>query len=441
MTRRAQKIAVFDIDGTLVRGSIGADFVKALAKEGLFPIAELDTIRQAVSDEEHGRISYEERGRIIIRAWARGLTGSDAKKIREAARRFVRTHTKIHSDATATVRFLKKRGYRTVAISRAFTEILEALNHTVRIDDLIGTEFEKKRDIFTGKLLNQMWRPRIKGRIVRAYAKEHGIALHDSIAFGNSVHDIPVLEVVEHPVCVHPTDDLARKARKTGWLAFDDLGAAYASLSSGSIISLQTSWFDHYKGKYASIELDREGFEWNLVTDKPYVALVRKYVPEGSEVLEAGCGLARTAISLSHAGYQVTAIDNDPKILRIARMNAKRFGKEMAIKSANFFELAHHFKKNRFKAITHQGVLEHFAPATIKRLLKLQLRYALVVIFSVPIRSAHNDHYFANDTIGHRNLWTVAQWKDFLKDFNVAETKRVRQRTDNLLVVLQQRAS
>jgi hypothetical protein len=70
-----RKIALVDIDRTLAEGSIGVLFVHYLHKKGLFPDSSFKIIQSAVSRNNAGIISYQKRGEIIIKSWAKGFRG------------------------------------------------------------------------------------------------------------------------------------------------------------------------------------------------------------------------------------------------------------------------------------------------------------------------------------------------------------------------------
>jgi len=136
--------------------------------------------------------------------------------------------------------------------------------------------------------------------------------------------------------------------------------------------------------------------------------------------------------------YKITAIDNDPRLLEITKINVKNYGKKTKVKleEMDFFEIKKKFKKDEFDAVTHQGVLEHFSPLLMKKLLDLQLEIAPLVIFSVPLKTEKNQEYFKFDQLGHRNLWEEKTWLEFLLDYKIKDFFTAEQRTDNLIVVL-----
>jgi len=197
---------------------------------------------------------------------------------------------------------------------------------------------------------------------------------------------------------------------------------------------MKIDWYKHYlkKGK---LFLTKEGLKENLEQDQAFLKILRKFVPPPAKVLEAGCGLGRTCISMSLRGYRITAVDIDERMLRLARKSAENFSQKITFKKLDFFNLSKRFKKNAFDAITHQGVLEHYPVAKIRKAVDVQLAASPFIIFSVPISSKHNMKYF-RDRI-YRNIWSPAFWiKNVLKKYKVVYHKVVRDRKDSLVIVL-----
>lgn len=432
------KFVVFDIDGVLLKDSIGVDFINWLHARGLFPDKETEVISQAVYKQLKGKISYSKRGELIITSWAAGLRGKEGKEIYTLAEKFIGEYKKIYPSSVDLINYFKKHGFYIIVISRAFQEVLIALNSKLRFDYIIGTQFELSQGKYTGKLKNKMWQESVKMRLLLKIIRDKNLEMDSSFAFGDSEQDVFMLELVDHPICLYPSEELVQIARDRGWVYFNSIKKVLKALREGKIVGIY-SWYEHYSKKYRKLIMDQKMFEGVLKNDQPYLKVVKKYVPENGKILEAGCGLARTVINMSLLGYKITAIDNDAKLLGVAKINAKKFGRNITFKKMNFFNLRKEFRKNAFNAITHQGVLEHFSSDTIKRILDMQLDIVPIIIFSVPIKSRHNDKYFKSDKIGHRNLWSIKKWKELLREYKIREFLKTRQRTDNLIVVLQRR--
>lgn len=197
----------------------------------------------------------------------------------------------------------------------------------------------------------------------------------------------------------------------------------------------EENWYEHYKKRLGKLAMDGASYAKNLENDKPYLELIEKYV-DGCDILETGCGLARTAINISNLDYGVTCIDTDERLLEIAMENAKKFGGKIKFLHLDLQDITEVFKENSFAAITHQGVLEHFSENKIKKILHKQLKIAPIIIFSVPVKTKRNEEYFKDGLVRHRNLWDGEKWSELLEGFRILEMEEAKQRTDNLIVVL-----
>ncbi|OQX71804.1 hypothetical protein B6D52_00180 [Candidatus Parcubacteria bacterium 4484_255] len=200
---------------------------------------------------------------------------------------------------------------------------------------------------------------------------------------------------------------------------------------------MKIDWFQHYARKTKMV-LDKKSFKNNLKTDKPYIQLLKKHLAPNAKILECGCGLARTAFSMTYHGFCVVAVDYNKNILQIVKQSAKNLdlSKKIKLLYLDFFDINKKFKPNSFNCITHQGVIEHYPKKEIKKILKKQLKIAPTLIFSVPLKTKFNEKKYFIDKL-YRNLWAKEFWlNNIFKEFNVAETKVVRQRSDNLLVVI-----
>ncbi len=194
----------------------------------------------------------------------------------------------------------------------------------------------------------------------------------------------------------------------------------------------KNEWLEYYKKRI----LNEERFKEYMAIYKPYYNTVLKYAKPPAKLLEVGCGGARLAICLSTFGFKVTAAELDAKVLEIARMNGRNFGKDICFMQADAFKIDENFKPNSFDACTHHGVIEHFEKKQIVELLEKQLKLADYIIFGLPILSESNIKQFEGDGI-YRNLWSIDKWvNDILESFNVVEYYQVRHKSDDMVCVI-----
>ncbi|MEI6415380.1 MAG: class I SAM-dependent methyltransferase [Pseudomonadota bacterium] len=198
---------------------------------------------------------------------------------------------------------------------------------------------------------------------------------------------------------------------------------------------LRIDWYRHYTQHKKVAPLCAEDFERQWRIDQPFLDMLARHVPPAGRILECGCGLARTAMSMAHAGYQITALDHDSQILEQARINACQLALSMDFLQGDFFRLGEALRDRLFDGATHQGVLEHYDRMEIHAILAQQLGVSPVVVCSVPIESVFNWQYFQDSL--YRNLWPESIWREILCPvFQVVESRVARQRTDNLIMAI-----
>ena len=113
------------------------------------------------------------------------------------------------------------------------------------------------------------------------------------------------------------------------------------------------SWYDeHAKGL---------SLRYNQADTEPLHALLRKWIPSGSSVLEIGCGSGRDAVFLASQGCRVTATDGSDAMLQAARQNLPKGAERNVSFLPALFPLTedHPLLKHTFDAITAIAVLMH----------------------------------------------------------------------------------
>ena len=87
--------------------------------------------------------------------------------------------------------------------------------------EVIATELEVCGGHWTGRLAGEHTSGKAKCRAVRTLAKQRGLRLDLSYAYGDQTADLPMLEAVGHPFAVNPAARLRRIAWKRGWPVFN----------------------------------------------------------------------------------------------------------------------------------------------------------------------------------------------------------------------------
>jgi fatty acyl-CoA reductase len=122
---------------------------------------------------------------------------------------------RLQHEAVRRIRAHRRRGDRVVLVTGALDFLVESLRHLG--DELVAARLVERVGRFTGELAEPPLTADGRASLAARLAAEHGVALADCHAYGDSLADLPLLEIVGHPHAVNPDFRLAREARRRGW--------------------------------------------------------------------------------------------------------------------------------------------------------------------------------------------------------------------------------
>ena len=211
-------IAVFDIDGTLIKGQSPAILTYNMFRRGVMPFGqalraglwglkykagltvETEGVRKRVFDT-FSKMPSEEADEIIADVYNEKIV----KRIRQTALEKIAWH--------------KKRGDFVLLITATFEPMAQALAQEVGADAQSSTRMAIVDDSYTGEIIGRPAEGDEKIIRLVKYADEHfgpdGWVLDYSYADHKT--DIPILSIAQHPVAVNPKRGLTLAAKKNGW--------------------------------------------------------------------------------------------------------------------------------------------------------------------------------------------------------------------------------
>jgi len=211
------KIAVFDIDGTIFRKNLAFELINELAWMKVFRREVRKELVQLYTSwlDHHG--TYEEYRKALVKLYVENIKGCTRDQIIEASQvvvPFFKDRTYIFADNLITE--LKKKGYHLIAVSGSPIEIVEEYNKHLKFDAVFGTVYElDDKGLYTGK---EAFAPTAhKGHVVRQYAAENKLTLEDSYGVGDTESDAKFLEIVTNPIAFNPNLNLKTIAEEHGW--------------------------------------------------------------------------------------------------------------------------------------------------------------------------------------------------------------------------------
>ena len=208
------------MDGTLVAGDCGVLFVRHLVARGLVPAREMFAWgRWAAGVARHGLHEREVASakRLLLRMRARmGERRTEAiydqlftETIRPRLRERVVAELR-EAQADGAV-FIVTANLRAMAI-RLGRELGISEQNCLGAEPLLDENGNPGEEV---RLPIPMEEER--ARLLRQLAGEHGVPLEQTKAYGDSLHDVPMLRAAGRPCAVHPGAALRRLAEAERW--------------------------------------------------------------------------------------------------------------------------------------------------------------------------------------------------------------------------------
>lgn len=212
------KVAFFDVDGTITRTNVVVAYYTHRITELPFFVKLLWVPWFAITCIFYLIVDSVNRA-VFNRIFYLRYKGRPAHSKTEMAEFIYKKYyrPRIFSGAAELIRGLKQEGYQIVFVTGCLDFLIAPLARDLGADFVYAAELVEENGRFTGKLKGMASSNAEKADRVQEYAKRHGISLRDSLAFGDSVADIPMLEVVGHPHVVNPDVRLQTIAEKRGW--------------------------------------------------------------------------------------------------------------------------------------------------------------------------------------------------------------------------------
>lgn len=215
---KQQKFAVFDIDGTLIRGGLYRQLMLGLIDAGVIPEVHASIIQQKLLSwkRRESKDAYDEYELSLVNAIASSLADIPTAVFDEVASNIVTEELDhVYTYTRHRLRELKQAGYFLIAISGSQQELVEPFAKKYDFDAWAAQVYERHGDTFTGTITAKTYTN--KDKFLQEIIDKHGLTLAGSYAFGDSEGDRHILAMVEYPVVFNPTEKLLEIAKTNGW--------------------------------------------------------------------------------------------------------------------------------------------------------------------------------------------------------------------------------
>lgn len=227
MTRATSIAAFFDLDGTLLpRPSLEAQFLKYLFVQRLVrPSSVWKWVVRAAQPSQFSKLASNKK-------YLEGISESCVASWAEATfvQEFSSGAPRLFKDGLARIAWHQSQNHRVFLISGTLAPLasqvlrffpgeigLVASRLTASLSSAPRVDFELAPRVWTGELAGEHMVGYAKSRAMIALAAKQRLDLSASYAYGDSLSDCAMLEIVGNPEAINPSTRLARVARRRGW--------------------------------------------------------------------------------------------------------------------------------------------------------------------------------------------------------------------------------
>jgi HAD superfamily hydrolase (TIGR01490 family) len=215
--------ALFDCDGTLYSAQYGRGLMKYAAARGrkgavrmyyasMVPLLALRKFKLIAEEKFHRPLTSRMPWMI------KGMSENEFRELSECMFKEYLLPTE-RTDVIARLRDHQAKGHAVLLVSAQLTPSLEMLGNLYQADGVVGTKVELKNGRYTGKFVPPVITGADKDRYARQYFSSRNIDVdwEASYAYADSITDTGLLNMVGHPVAVHPDAKLYEMARSRNW--------------------------------------------------------------------------------------------------------------------------------------------------------------------------------------------------------------------------------
>ena len=223
MALTSKRAAFFDVDNTLIRGSVIYFLGRGMYQRGYF--------------------TKKDISRFVLANLRFRLTGKENKdeiqRFQDAATDFIGGHNVKDIEAIAQeiydeyvspamwqgtidiAQSLVAEGIELYLVTAAPEDMAVLIAQRLGLTGALGSKAEIKDGTYTGQMNGALLHGKEKAVAVTQLAKEKGFSLKDCLAFSDSNNDLPLLLCVGHPSAINPDALLGLRAMAEGWPIHD----------------------------------------------------------------------------------------------------------------------------------------------------------------------------------------------------------------------------
>ena len=223
MALTEKRVAFFDVDNTLLKGSTLFFLGRGMYQRGFFTKKDISAFVLA-------NLRYR-------------LTGKENKdeitRFQNAATDFIKGHNVVEIEKIGqeiyeeyvspaiwqgTVEIAQEhlsKGEEVWLVTAAPEDMAVLIAKRLGFTGALGTKAETENGIYTGKMIGNLLHGKEKAKAISELANKNGFNLKNCYGYSDSHHDIPLLEAVGYPRAINPDTLLEIRAYRDNWPVYD----------------------------------------------------------------------------------------------------------------------------------------------------------------------------------------------------------------------------
>lgn len=214
-----QRIAVFDMDNTLVNGSSLYYLLRDLWKQRFISVWDVIKFTKWQLQFQMSRTESPDSTQRITEIAMQLLAGKTPQEVSRlvdpAAQKIVEFH--LISETLMELNAARNAGYEIWIASASPIEMAAAIGRYLKVDQVVATTPEIQNGFYTGALSRKSCHGPAKFEQVNELLTERGYSWTNVTAYSDSENDLPLLSAAAHAVVVNPNRRLEMLAKKNYW--------------------------------------------------------------------------------------------------------------------------------------------------------------------------------------------------------------------------------
>ncbi|MFM9015683.1 MAG: HAD family hydrolase [Candidatus Nanopelagicus sp.] len=218
-----KRVAFFDVDNTLLKGSTLFFLGRGMYQRGFFTKKDISAF---VLANLRYRLTGKENKDEIVRfqnAACEFIKGHDVVEIEKIGQEIYEEYVSpaIWQGTVEIAQEHLAKGEEVWLVTATPVDMANLMAKRLGFTGALGTKAETRDGTYTGKMIGNLLHGREKAVAIKELSQSEGFDLKNCYAYSDSHHDIPLLEAVGSPRVINPDTLLEIRAYRDNWPVYD----------------------------------------------------------------------------------------------------------------------------------------------------------------------------------------------------------------------------